>query len=135
MSYVTEEVDRVKNLFSEKEGRLTRERDASMRDALAATEDCKRLNEQLTVLRRTASSLEEQLEVRVTPQHQSSIPCSLYCQHLRAYRGLHLLTPTIQFCSQSCSLILSKAQSCGNLTRNALWHARVLARIPSSCKI
>ena len=71
MRYVTEEVDRVKALFAQKEARLGRERDDSLQEALAATEDCKRLNEQVTELHGHLRSLKEQLEVRLVFIHLS----------------------------------------------------------------
>ena len=57
-------MDRLKALFREKEASLKSERDAALESSLAATAECKRLNEQLVKLQGQVASLSSQLKVR-----------------------------------------------------------------------
>jgi len=62
--YVTEEVDRVKSLFQEKEGRLASERDGAKEASQAATRECQVLQEQLSTAQTKLATLAAEVEVR-----------------------------------------------------------------------
>ena len=53
--YVTEEVDRVRDLFQAKEHKLSVDRDAAKEEVAASMKQCSSLNEELTSLKRPAS--------------------------------------------------------------------------------
>lgn len=63
VKYVSEEVDRVKAMFAEKEKRLSTERDQATRGSLDATQQCHRLNGELAKIRTEFSALETELKV------------------------------------------------------------------------
>jgi hypothetical protein len=65
--YVTEEVDRVKTLFQDKENRLASERDSAKEGSQAATRECQLLQEQLSAAQTNLSTLTVELEVPFCP--------------------------------------------------------------------
>ena len=61
--YVTEEVDRVKSLFQEKESRLMSELDSAKEASKAASQECQALQEQLSAAQAKLATVTTELEV------------------------------------------------------------------------
>ena len=69
--YVTEEVDRVKSLFQEKEGRLMSELDSAKETSKAAAAECKALQEELSTAQAKLATVTSELEVCFLLQHHN----------------------------------------------------------------
>ena len=63
--YVTEEVDRVRDLFQTKEHKLSVDRDVAKEEAAASMKQCSSLNEDITSLNAQLHALKEENNVSV----------------------------------------------------------------------
>lgn len=85
--YVTEEVDRVRDLFQAKEHKLSVDRDAAKEEVAASMKQCSSLNEELTSLNAQLQALKEENNVSVAAMETACWYSACNCRVLFAFMG------------------------------------------------